>query len=340
MKKILIDGSFVAKKVTGVQRFNWEILKRLVTIPDLKIYLAISENTDLSNFNIDNIEIIKVGKKINKYWQLFTLGKISKKFNIPLLCMSNFSPLFTKDYVVLHDVTFLDKDGKNRFLWSIAHRILIGFHFSKHKKIFTVSEFSKERILYHYKNVKQEQVEVVYSGGEHWNNIGIKKPYLKHLDNFFLSVGSTTPNKNFEYIIKLAERNPNKQFIVVGRIDGAYEKITEKLDNIEFAGYLENEELHYLYKNCKGFILPSFYEGFGLPPLEALNCGCRCLVLSDIAVFREIYGKVANFFDPYDYKNLIDLDLLTTASVTNIDHVLKLCNWESTAKKIYNCLED
>lgn len=335
MKRIVVDGSFIGKRITGVQRFNWETLKELSKISDLKIYVAVPKDISLENFNIPNVEVVKRGRKNNKFWQLFTLKKIAKRLRAPLLCMSNYSPFYKKDYVVLHDVTYLDKEGKNKKFWSFCLRFLIGFRIAKHIKIFTVSEFSRKRILYHYPKIKPEQVVVVGNGGGHWQDVNDEKP-ADLPDDYFLSVGSTTNNKNFDYIISLAEHNPDKNFIVVGRIDGAYGERTKNIGNIEFAGYVGNENLHYLYRHCRGFILPSFYEGFGLPPLEALNCGCRRLALSDIEVFKEIYGGVANFFDPYDYENPVNLDALKTASEESVRELTDRISWKNCAKIIYD----
>lgn len=333
MKKIIVDGSFIEKRVTGVGRFSWETLRALSKVSDLKVYLAIPESTDEKLCNFENIEIIKEGKKNNKFWQFFTLKKISRRLKAPLLCTANFSPLFQKDYVVLHDVTFLDREGKNRFLWSLFYRIFIGFNISKHKTIFTVSDFSKKRILEHYKKVKSEQVVVLGNGGEHLKVLS-EEPFEHNFDNFFLSVGSTTNNKNFDYIIALAKNNPNRNFIVVGRIDGDYRERVKSLTNILFTGYLENSKLIFLYRTCRGFILPSFYEGFGIPPLEALNCGCKCLLLSDIEVFHEVYGDAANYFDPYDYENTIDLENLKEASEEEIERITRKYSWENIARVI------
>ena len=340
MKEILIDGSFLGKKITGVQRFNWETLRRLAQIPDLKIYVAVPRDISLDHFDIPGVEFVREGKKNNKFWQLITLGRIARKRKLPLLCMSNFSPLFRKDYVVLHDVTYLDKEGRNDRFWAWIYRVLIGFRFHRHRLIFTVSEFSRSRILYHYPKVKKEQVVVVGNGGDHWRDVGVKKPDMEHLDAYYLAVGSTSANKNFGYIIRLAERNPDKQFLVVGRIDGPWRERSEGVPNMTFTGYLQNEELKYLYLHTKGMIQPSFYEGFGLPALEALNCGCRILALADIPTFREVYAPVANFFDPYDEEHLVDLDALRPASEEAAEKILSTYNWENVAATIYAHVEE
>lgn len=342
MKKIVIDGSFVSKNVTGVQRFNWEVLKTLVYFNDIEWYIAVSNDTDIKKLNgIPNLKIIQQGKKNNKRWQFFTLTKIAKKLHADVLCMSNFTPLFKKDYLVLHDVTFLDKEGNNRKLWAFAYKFFVSFRFNKHKHIFTVSEFSKERISYHYKKYPKNKITVVGSAGDHWNKIEEKKPsFITDDKEYFLSVGSTTPNKNFKYVIELAKKNNDKHFEIVGRIDENIKKYVGELSNVHFTGYVSNEELKWLYKNCQGFILPSTYEGFGLPPLEAIFCGCKSILLSDINVFKEIYKDAAIYFNPYDYENQIDLNNIKTISEVEKQRLMTTYTWLNVATKIYNVIKE
>lgn len=340
MKRILIDGSFVSKRVTGVQRFNWEVLKELVTYDDVDWAIAVSEDTNTDGLKFDNLKIIKKGKKNNKFWQFFTLAKLAKKEKRELLCMSNLSPLFKKDYLVLHDVTFLDKEGNNSFFWAIKYRIFVSFGINRFKKIFTVSEFSKNRILTHYKNVKESDVIVVYNGGDHLEKVGISKPKFEIPNKYYLTVGSTTKNKNFQYICNLAQKNPNEDFKIVGRIDFKLNEKIKNIKNIKFTGYVSSEELHYLYKNAEAFILPSTYEGFGIPPLEALYCGCERIALSNIPVFKELYGDVANFFNPLEYNNLLDLKKILRVDDAARIKILNKYKWKNVAKKIYEEIKE
>ena len=332
---IVIDGSFVAKKVTGVQRFNWEVMKRLVKDTTVNWYIAVSKDTDITKLkDIPNIKIIQKGKKNNKYWQFFTLARIARKLHARVLCMSNFTPLFKKDYIVLHDVTFLDKEGHNRKLWSLMYKFFVGFRFNKHRQVFTVSNFSKSRIKFHYKKYPLDNITVVGSGGDHWDGIVEKKPDVLKSEHYFLSVGSTTPNKNFKYVVELAKKNTDKDFYVVGRIDDNIKEFVGNLPNVIFTGYVTNEELAYLYSHTDGFILPSTYEGFGLPPLEAVFCGCEYLLLSNIDVFKETYQSAANYFDPNDYINQIDLNNLVKVSDEEKKRLIETFNWTNVSNKI------
>ncbi len=104
-----------------------------------------------------------------------------------------------------------------------------------------------------------------------------------------------------------------------------------------FTGYVDDGQLAYLYRHCEGFILPSLYEGFGIPPLEALACGCRTLLLSDIPVFREVYGNVANFCDPYDSAS-VSLSDLKSAGEAETVALLRKFSWKNTADLIFRNL--
>lgn len=338
MKNILIDGSFVSKQVTGVQRFNWCVLENLVKYTDINWYIAVSKDTDISKLkSFKNLNIIQKGKKNNKYWQFITLARIAKRIDADVLAMSNFSPLFKKDYVVLHDVTAFEKEGNNNKLWAFKNRIFIRFRFRKHKSVFTVSNFSKERIANCLKYNK-DKIHVCYSGGDHWNSIEAKRPQNFKDIPYILSVGSATANKNFKYVVELAKKSSDINFVIIGRVSDETRALLDTLPNVSFTGYIDNSELKYYYEHALTFILPSTYEGFGLPPLEALYCGVKSICLSNIDVFKELYGEAANYFDPYDYTNQIDLHNIKDISEKERKRLIDTYNWENVSKTIHDVL--
>lgn len=338
-KKIVIDGRFFTDRLTGVQRTAWEIVNALSKRNDVKLIIALPKNAnaDLANFNNSVVEY--VGKYKNNLWEQVSLVRYCKKKKLPLLCLCNLAPVFYKSYVVLHDLRIQDSKEYDNKKFRFKFKALVRLYAYKAKKIFTVSEFSKERMLYHYPRLKNNMPIVITNGYEHINRLGEKE--IEGLPSeFFLTVGSDLRHKNFEYILHLAKNNPSKFFVITGKQNTCYQKFTTEtnLKNCFFTGYVSNEQLKWLYNRCEGFILPSLYEGFGIPPLEAVAAGCTKIYLSDIPVFREIYGDTANYFDPLDYENTVKLEEGKSVSDLEKAALLEKYSWKNAAEIIMNSI--
>ena len=249
--------------------------------------------------------------------------------------MCNISPFKIRNsYVVLHDTTFKDKNNYTSKLWSLRYKILVRSYINKVTKIFTDSLFTKNLIKKYYKKIQNDPV-ITYIGYEQIENIEIEE--LKDIpDNFIFSVGSVNPNKNFKYVLYLAKNNPDKNFIVSGKLNSDFDEIIKKenINNVKFTGYLSDGQLKYLYSKCDSFILPSFYEGFGIPPIEALAAGCRKIILSDIEVFHELYGDLVNYCNHLDYENTINLNNLKEISDENAKELLNKYCWKNVTNTI------
>ncbi len=126
-------------------------------------------------------------------------------------------------------------------------------------------------------------------------------------DRFLLAVGRINVRKNIGRLLEayglLRERTgPAPDLVIVGSPDGAQESVPLRAatrDHVHFLATVTDRELSWLYRQCAGFVYPSLDEGYGLPPVEALALGARVAV-SDIAVFHEILGAHARYFDPLD----------------------------------------
>ena len=302
LKKIIIDGRFLQQRLTGVQRFAVENLKRLAKRSDLSIIVAVPPAVTEFPVTGENLVYEKIGTHSETRWEQFDLARYCKKKKLPLLCLCNTAPMRYRATVVLHDIYWLDtKKSETDFKHRLKSKLMIRSFIYKNKGLFTVSEFSAQQIKARFPRTKPV---VLCSGWEHvqdWE----ETPVEGIPTSFYLSVGSLKPNKNFNYILHLAKNSPDQNFVIVGEKSGQIECYLNKngLKNCHFTGYLSDGQIKWLYARCEGFILPSLYEGFGLPPLEAVACGCKKLFLSDIPVFREIYGGAANFFDPLDFEH-------------------------------------
>lgn len=179
-------------------------------------------------------------------------------------------------------------------------------------KIITVSKTIKKEVV-DILQFNEEEVEVIYNGVDH----DIFKQYPerelnkycreKNLpENFILYVGSIEPRKNLMRLLESYEMLSNQlkrnvKLVLAGfkgwKNKQVMDKLTELGEDVSYYGYVSNYELACLYNLCTLFVYPSLYEGFGLPPLEAMACGAPALV-SGIPVHKEIYGESALYFNP------------------------------------------
>ena len=127
--------------------------------------------------------------------------------------------------------------------------------------------------------------------------------------SFALSVGTIEPRKNFSILraAVMATEWPDLAVIVVGgggRVFATSDNSAKQMANLEYVGYVSDEDLKVLYSEAEIFIYPSLYEGFGIPPLEALASGCP-VVVAKSASLPEVCGDAAEYFDPRDRDDLI-----------------------------------
>ncbi len=242
-------------------------------------------------------------------------------FNVPLFYRRPFV-VTIHDLILLHFPT-IRGTTLNPFFYYLkfrAYKIIIGHAIRRAKKIITVSNFTKKDILKNYK-IPNNKVMVTYescdeiskrqkingrTGGKKdeekiLSKYGIIKPYL-------LYVGNAYPHKNLEKLLNAwklflkEDKNGRKHFLVlVGKTDYFYERLKKTakendIKNIIFAGFVTDDDLAVVYKNALAYIFPSLYEGFGLPPLEAMDNGVP-VISSQHKCMREILGDSAYFFD-------------------------------------------
>ena len=137
--------------------------------------------------------------------------------------------------------------------------------------------------------------------------------------------------------MQAAKQNPNYYFVVTGNNYGN-SKTSFNLPNVIYTGYLSDERIKSLMKWAKAFIQPSFYEGFGIPPMEALSVGCP-IIVANRSSLPEIYGKTAHYIDPYNYQS-IDINEVLSSPVDDASDILQKYTWEKSAKQFYGILKE
>ena len=338
--KFIINGKFLGQKTTGVQRYAREIIRELdALVGPGEIQIAIPGDVkDIPEYK--NIKKIKVGKKTNIFWEqiVFPLYAIKKKLITVNLC--NVAPLLSPGVVCIHDMKIKARPqyfSKKFLLW---YNILF-FNASKRAKaIITVSNFSKNEIMKYY-HVDSSKVFLIPNAWQHIERVpnadGTLKKYDLKASNYFFSMSSLEPNKNFKWIAEVAKSNPAYTFCIAGSINKTV--FREGLgfdcpDNMKLLGFVSDSEAKTLMHNCKAFLFPSFYEGFGIPPLEAMASGAKCVIVSDIDVMHELFDKSVGYINPYSYN--FNPNLLVAKSTQS---VLSKFSWVKSAEQLLILLE-
>ena len=213
----------------------------------------------------------------------------------------------------IHDVVFLDIPELAGSIGTFVRKIFYKRAVFKSKCIFTVSDFSKQRIESHLKPAKTPVI-VTYNALPPWFSIPENKV---EKENYILFVGNIKKHKGLHTLLdaykKIHEINSTLKLMIVGNSENFRTndqditlKFNELKDSVSFTGFISDAELKNIYCKAKLLIQPSLYEGFGMPPLEALSLGTN-VILSDIPVFKEIYKDLpVNFFKTEDSSDLAD----------------------------------
>lgn len=352
MKRIYINGRFLTQNITGVQRCAVEFVKVIDKYLDDENFGSKYSFQILAPKNINqklelkNIEIKKVGYLKGHLWEQLELPSYTK--NNFLFNFCNCAPIFKQNQAVtIHDAAVAAVPEAYSFLFRTWYKIMFRFLNHSAKCIFTDSNFSKEE-LKRYFSMNMDKVKVIYCGIDHMLRIKPdEKVFAKHnieKEKYVLGVSSVHPAKNFKLILKAAQKLPDVNFIIAGGNNSKVFKTRglETPDNVRFIGYVSDEELVALYKYAYCFIFPSIYEGFGLPPLEAMVFNCP-VISSDIKVLREMAENHALYCDINDENILVKQikrvdDLKALRKANNREFVLNKFNWQSAVDKMLDSI--
>lgn len=351
-KKVIINGRFLSSPhITGVQRYAFEVLYALDSLisnssfdEDL-LFLIISPQNVKHKLDLKNIEHLACGFLVGHAWEQIELP-IFVKDNF-LLNLCNLGPIaISNQAIVFHDVLTFAFPSAYAFGFKIWYRFVQKILSKRVRSIITVSKFSKSEIV-KYLHVNADKVIVIYEGCDHIRKLESSSRILLHHSlipkKYILAVSSINPNKNFSSIIKSIELLKSRNLltinvVLVGSISSTiYSSSKLLLDNVKYLGYLTDEELKALYENALIFIYPSFYEGFGLPPLEAMSLECATIV-SNISVLSEICGDASLYCDPYSIEDIASKILFLLENPSALESYISkgkerssLFTWKDTA---------
>lgn len=347
MAKIAFNGRFLTKGLTGQERFASELISHIDAICEKDEYVVVTSKNALTIPQYKNIKVVQTGSLKREAWEQFCLGPWLKRNKMKCVNLTTTFALGHCDVVCIHDASIYEigrqfMHSAYGFFGTIWKRFLCNIAARKAERILTVSNYSRKK-LHDILKIPEEKITVISNAWQHYSRVEEDDAILKRLSflrkgEFFFAMSSLSPQKNFVWIMEVAKRNPQYQFVITGKAEGFTSLGAEDLrtDNLYFTGYLKDGEIKSLMRCCRAFIHPAIYEGFGIPPLEAMSCGAE-LIISPATCLPEIYGKSAHYIDPYNYD--VDIEALLKEPLEDKQQILEKYDWEVEARKLYNVLK-
>lgn len=334
---IIIGDVLCAKHIHGISRYAYEIINELDSlVADLDISIIYPDNMEITTNNLKNIKLLPIHVNDHEHFRKNILSKYARNKNCVVIDFGPGYVYYKKSVVTFHDIRALDQKQYDSFKLRFKTWIMLklAMH-SRNTRIVTVSEYQRNRIS-QICHVNRKRISVVGNGWEHIKricpdySIFDRFPKIKGQE-YYYALGSMARHKNYKWIYEIAQRNKDLLFVVAGNIDIGTWGIDNSnilLENIVYTGYISDEENVALMENCKAFVHPSKYEGFGIPPLEALALGKNVLA-SNVTSLPEIFKDSIVYFDPDDYS--FDLHAVSWNDTSGREDVLKQHTWKNAA---------
>lgn len=355
---IFLNGKFLAQRTTGVQRFAQGVVRALdrslQATPcghDVELLLPPAA-TAIPQLQVIQQRVVgRPGRSLTA-WEQLDLPMHTRGGT--LICLSGSAPMLVSNCVpTIHDAAvFLYPKAYSR-AFVAWYRLLFALRAKCSPLVLTVSESSARDLE---PQLPHTAYRVVPNSAEHIIDQPSDTSVLKRLEltngKFLLAVGSLNPTKNFSSLINAYGASPLSDqlpLVIVGAINRDVFRINAAVadhPNVRWAGSIPDAQLRALYEHATVFVFPSLYEGFGIPPLEAMLCGCP-VVASDASSIPEICNDAAHYFDP---RNPNEMLAAIQSVIENDDHRNDLIekgrqravkfSWENSAMRLRSALEE
>ena len=365
-KRMGLNGLLIHDYPTGLSRYSYELIRRILTqlkgstiaystSPELIGEFPESTSSSVPAFHYPaNFR----SNSIRLSWEQIGLRYACFKDNVDLL----YSPiaegiLFPQlpQIITVHDLLpFHYPSLLPR--WVPYYEYFLPAVIKGSTAVVCVSEFTRQEVLERYPSITEEKLKVIHGG------VDLERFYPRSqgiiserydIKEFLLCVGEVRPYKNLENVFQALELCPDgPQLAISGKIFGEHKTKLENLarslnieNRIVWLGYVPDDLLPNLYSEATAFIFPSLYEGFGLPIIEAMACGCP-VISSNRASLPEIGGEAALFFDPLEISDMAesikkvceDTEFRQSLARRGPEHA-KNFKWESSVNKHMDLFE-
>jgi glycosyltransferase involved in cell wall biosynthesis len=360
----------IKNKLEGIGWFSFETLKRITTNhPEHTFYFIFDRPFDKQFIFGDNVKPIVIGPPTRHpvlyyLWFEFSIPKILKEINADLfISPDGFLSLKTKikSIAVIHDINFMHYPKDFPFLLRLYYRYFFPKFAKKANRIVTVSEYSKKDIVEQF-SINEKNIDVVYNGSNSiYEPISdaekelTKKKYTSG-NNYFLFVGALSPRKNVSNLLlafndfKIKTQSKNK-LVIVGEkmfktrhLSQIFENLQFK-DDVIFTGRMLPENLKNLYSASIALTFVPYFEGFGIPIIEAMNCE-TAVITSNKTSMPEVSGDAAILVNPFSVESISDAMIelqdnteLRSKLIEKGNQQKQEFSWDKTASKFWKTIE-
>jgi len=365
--RIGINARYLQRQMTGIERYTSELIRNLGRMDSKdKFMLFFNKHERLPNLRFADNIIPYVSRFPTKrvmlriLWEeLFLYFEIRKKkldiFHGPSFVVPLIKPKNCKYVITIHDLSWFLYPESFTFFNKLFFKIFLPVSILNSDRIIADSLSTKGDIIRFF-NVNPSKIEVIY--------LGIDDSFIKPLrsernedilrkyglpKDYILSIGSLLPRKNVVNIIKafneLKKKGLNDKLVIIGKKAWLYDQIFSVINdfNIEreiiFTGYVDDKDLPFLYSRAKLLLFPSLYEGFGLPILEAMACGCP-VITSNVSSMPEVAGDAALLVNPDSVDSIVLAmekilynDKMRESLISKGYIQARRFNWKRTAKQ-------
>jgi len=315
--RIAIDARMIrAGSMHGIARYVYQLLNGLKEIgKSHTFFVLINAGSPLEELEWpDHIQLITLRSGWISIREQREIPRILKKVNADLFHAPSFvAPIFVpcRMIMTIHDLNHMVLPQFYTFFHQFYYHIIVRNSIRRSVYILTVSKFSKQEIV-RTLGLSADKIFVTYNGVSDTYQPVDDKDYREYVrdiyglpNHFILCVSNNKPHKNVHQLVRAyCFSNLDIPLVLACPVDRSLICIAEnygKKHLIYFSKFIEEQHLPAVYSMTDLFVYPSTYEGFGLPPLEALSCGAPVVVARSSSL-PEVVGENAIFANPYDFK--------------------------------------
>ncbi len=362
-----MNTRFIQTEISGIGKYVLNLMKKIPYFGKNQYYFyeynnaAILKPVEMENVHYIVPDMYAKSRIARIGWEQIYFSQRLKKdkidiFHGPSFMLSIFKSC--KSIITVHDLTFLHFPQGFNFSTKLYYYFFFRRSLNIADMIIADSYSTKKDLIEHY-HIHPNKIQVIYLGVDDIFKRVTNKKIIQEVkqkyslpDTYVLFVGLLSPRKNIRRVLRaFAQLNTNHKFVIVGNKGWLYEPIFKLINDLNlkekviFTGYADAEDLPAIYSGAEALVFPSFYEGFGIPILEAMACGCP-VITSNISSMPEVAGDAAIFVDPYSINEIKDAMITIILDKNKKQELIKKgysqvkkFSWQKMAEETVNIYE-